>query len=187
MNFLGGIVNFVGGSIEVSELVKMKEVICEDRVVTQWKANVYSGVGIVFGGGYGQPIEYGEEGRRAAAILDGGISNRDELCRRLTLEECPCDAGLAVAAYSLMSDSFFNAVKGSYTVAIYDEEQGRVIVAIRGRGRAPLYYIKQEECLIFASSLKGILAFGEPSEVETIVDGDGFIISHGKCERVTIE
>ena len=188
MKNLGGIISFCGDIIEPCELVAMREAVSKRVENSCERANIYGKVALFFDGDE-QPIECGEEGKRVAVIFDGGISNRDELCRRLTLplDECPSDAGLAVAAYSLMTESFFGAVSGSYHTVIYDEEQGRVVIAVRGRGRAPIYYIKECGRLVFSTSLEAVLSFGEPSAVKALVDGDGFVISFGKCERVTIE
>ena len=188
MKILGGIVSFCGDMIEPCELVAMRRAVSKKAECDCGKANVYGKVALFFEGEE-QPLECGEEGKRLAIVFDGGISNRDELCRRLTLsyEECPADAGLAVTAYSLMTEGFFGAVSGSYHMAIYDEEQGRAIIAVRGRGRAPIYYIKEYGRLVFSTSLEAVLAFGEPARIRTLVDGDGFVISFGKCERVTIE
>lgn len=181
MRSLGGIVSFCGDIIEPCELDVMRRYgsIYE-------RANLYGGVALFFGGEE-QPVECGEVGRRIAVMLDGGISNRDELCRRLTLEDSPTDVYLAAAAYSLMTDGFFGAVSGSYHAAIYDEEKGRVVLAVRGRGRAPIYYIKEGGRFVFSTSLEVILKFGGAGEIKVLVDGDGLIISLGKCEQVALE
>ena len=181
MKSLGGIVSFCGDIIEPCELDAMRGAgsVCE-------RANLYGGVAFFFGGEE-QPVECGDVGRRIAVMFDGGISNRDELCRRLTLEECPADVYLAAAAYSLMTDGFFGAVSGSYHTVIYDEEKGRVVIAVRGRGRAPIYYIKEGGRFIFSTSLEAILKLGNADKIKVLVDGDGFVITLGKYEQVAIE
>ena len=181
MMSLGGIISFCGDIIEPCELDAMRGVgsIYE-------RANIYGSVALFFGGAE-QPVECGDTGRRIAVMFEGGISNRDELCRRLTLEECPADAYLAAAAYSLMTDGFFGAVSGSYHTLIFDEERGRVVIAVRGRGRAPIYYIKEGGRFIFSTSLEAILRLGNADKIKVLVDGDGFVITLGKYEQVIIE
>ena len=186
---IGGVVDIFGRGIEPSVFADMKNAVGDiaGNGNIRWKANLYGPVGFLFGGREERLCEYGEEGRRLAAVLCGQIDNTEELCGMMSLESESSPCGLAVSAYSLLGEGFADRIKGKFAFAVYDEEHGRLAVTLRGRGIAPIYYLLRRERLVFSSHLEAVLAFGEPREVCALVDGEGLVVTFGKCERVTID
>ena len=186
----GGIAELGGTAYQPERLEMMKRAMSGTESRSAWKANIYRRVGIVcreLDGIY----EYKKrENERIALVFDGKIEEREKLCATLTLDDCPDDGGLIIAAYSLLGENFLSHVKGRLALALYDEARGYMTVAVKGEGLV-LFYSLVEDSLVFSTSISGLCgARGGPlydvlDTVKVLTDGTALNASFGRCERVS--
>lgn len=68
------------------------------------------------------------------------------------------DAQIVLKLYQKYGEKFLDKIDGSYTIAIWDGKQKRLLLAKDRFGTKPLFYTEQSNCIIFASEIKAILA-----------------------------
>ncbi len=103
-----------------------------------------------------QPLTAKKEGASYTVVLDGRVRGRGEwkgLCEDITSES---DAMLALDCYLAYGTSFLKYLDGSFALAIWDERQGEMILAVDQDGSRPLFYMRQGDEFLFASELKGL-------------------------------
>lgn len=97
---------------------------------------------------------------RLQVMLDGRIDNRVALCADLSIDvnTKEADVFFVALAYQKYGVHCFNKLEGDFAIAIYNEETQELILARDKMGVKPLFYTQQQDTLVFASEIKGILA-----------------------------
>lgn len=94
-------------------------------------------------------------------VFQGKIYNLDEINRLLSLES-PVDAAHSGTSllhlYEKYGMDFLNKVNGKFSFMLFDIKNKKTILARDRFGIEPLYYHWDQERLLFASSLKGLLS-----------------------------
>ncbi len=106
-----------------------------------------------------QPIA--NEDGSVVVVQNGEIYNYRELKRELEGSghrfRTDCDTEVLVHLYEQHGDAFAERLRGMFAVAIWDEREGRLLLARDRFGIKPLYYRLHEGSLSFASELKAML------------------------------
>jgi asparagine synthase (glutamine-hydrolysing) len=89
--------------------------------------------------------------------LDGRLDNRDELIDMLRVPPAASDAACALAAYEKWADGFAERLNGDFAIAIFDPREPRLLLARDSIGIRPLYYVRNESLVAFASEIKALL------------------------------
>ena len=102
----------------------------------------------------------------AAGIVvtaDARLDNRDELCESLDLpatdRHTVPDSQLILAGYRRWGQDFWNRLEGSFTLALWDRREERLWCVTDPLCTKALYLYESERRVVFASELKGLLAF----------------------------
>ncbi len=110
-----------------------------------------------------QPI-FNEDGTKAV-VFNGEIYNFHELRADLTALghrfATASDTEVLVHAWEEWGDGFVARLRGMFAFALWDRRHRRLLLARDRVGKKPLYYIHDEERLLFGSELKALL--GDPS------------------------
>lgn len=86
------------------------------------------------------------------------------------------DTEVLLAAYRIWGIDFVHKLKGMFAFALYDETLNKLFLVRDRFGIKPLYYYYKQDCLIFASELKAILASGiVPKQVDFGSFADYFV------------
>ena len=93
------------------------------------------------------------------------LDNRDELFDALSIPrpdraEMP-DSRIILKAYQQWGEACSDRLVGDWTCAIWDAKQHKLFIARDHHGNTGLYYYSDSRSLVFASSLKGLLALPE--------------------------
>jgi asparagine synthase (glutamine-hydrolysing) len=108
---------------------------------------------------------------RCVIAFNGEIYNFTALREELLAAGLPfatgSDTEVILNAYRAWGDECLSRLQGMFAFALYDREQGRVLLARDRAGEKPLYYRHQGQELRFASELKGMLA--DPS-IDRVID-----------------
>jgi asparagine synthase (glutamine-hydrolysing) len=67
------------------------------------------------------------------------------------------DAAYALQLYEMYGPQFAQYLAGAFAVAIYDRSRHIVLLVTDRFGLYPLYFYQQNECLVFAPEIKGVL------------------------------
>ena len=107
-----------------------------------------------------QPV--GNEDGSIQVVLNGEIYNyrslREELQARGHQFRSQGDAEVIVHLYEEEGEDCFSRLNGMFAIAIWDDNQKKMILARDRLGQKPLFYIQQPGRLMFASELKSLLA-----------------------------
>jgi len=100
---------------------------------------------------------------RITLLFNGEIYNYIELKRHLIGYpfQTDSDTEVIIAAYLTWGDDFAKHLSGMFSIAVYDHERKRVILARDHIGKKPLYFSYGNGFLAFGSEIKAIL--GLPS------------------------
>ena len=106
--------------------------------------------------------------KRISVVYNGEIYNFQEL--REELSDYPfrsnCDTEVIIAAYLKWGISCVDRFNGMFAIALYDRDSDEVYLVRDRIGKKPLYYLQQEDGIVFASELKAIMAYpGFPREI----------------------
>ncbi len=125
----------------------------------------------------------GDAGGRVHAIVDGLITNRDELTQELAARgrvlRGSTSQELVAVLYDEIGDSFLERIEGLYALALWDGRRSRLLLARDRLGCKPLYYHASGEWLAFGSSIRALLACGAPAEFDPQAVDD--YLSSGYC------
>lgn len=114
------------------------------------------------------------EGKTYVIILDGTIYNQKELCGDINSSElCLCALSCSevlIHAYIKWKEDFIKRLNGSFSFALWIQEDDVLILARDQHGSKPLYYTVADTTLIFSSDIKGITC--QPF-FETTLDVEG--------------
>ncbi len=106
-----------------------------------------------------QPIF--NENRKIAVVFNGEIYNFLELKKELQDQghqfSTNTDTEVLVHLYEEEGERFLEKLNGMFALALWDEDQKKLILARDRLGQKPLYYSFQNNTLIFASELKSLI------------------------------
>ena len=93
------------------------------------------------------------------------LDNRDELLKALSISHpdrasLP-DSRLILNAYQRWGEKCADRLLGDWVFAIWNAKERKLFIARDHQGNTGLYYYKDSRCLVFATSLKGLLALSE--------------------------
>lgn len=95
------------------------------------------------------------------AVLSGEIHNHVELRRRLESQGVRLGndgfAELILAGYEHSGKDFFREIEGSFAAAIWDGQNGKLVLATDRFGMKPLYYSQTADAFLFGSEIKSLL------------------------------
>ena len=117
-----------------------------------------------------QPMTRTVQGRTCTVSFNGEIYNMPQLRRELEREgavfESDSDTEVILQGYLLHGEEYVRELNGIFAIALEE-----TLYLFRDRvGVKPLFYTRQADTMIFASELKGILAF---PGVHPVIDRDG--------------
>ncbi len=100
------------------------------------------------------------EGKTYILTLDGTIFNRSEISSELNFSGVNYNAlscsELLIYAYVKWKEDFLKKLNGSFSFALWIQEDNILILARDHHGTKPLYYTIADRILIFASDIRGI-------------------------------
>lgn len=103
------------------------------------------------------------EDGRYVVVYNGEIYNFQEI--RRTLEQksyhfrSNCDTEVILYAHAEWGNDMFSHFNGMFAIALYDQEEERLILARDRIGKKPLYYYAEQGHFVFASELKPIMQY----------------------------
>lgn len=108
-----------------------------------------------------QPL--GNEDGSVQVVFNGEIYNYRELRHQLEGKghrfATHSDTEVLVHLYEDVGDSLVEQLRGMFAFALWDERKKRMLLARDRVGIKPLYFLRDNEKLLFSSELKGILAY----------------------------
>ncbi len=120
-----------------------------------------------------QPL--GNEDGSVQVLLNGEIYNFREL-RETLLPRHPFrskgDTEVVAHLYEERGDDAIAALDGMFTVALWDGNRRRLLLARDPFGKKPLYYWADAARLVFASEVKALLAAGVPAAMDDAALGE---------------
>lgn len=116
------------------------------------------GNGMELGVGYGESIvksniEAFDESAGVRVVLDGMIFSCPDLEKGKAIE----DARLVLHLYLRCKDAFLSKMDGSFSLALYDYKQGKLVLARDRLGTKPLFFSITGNAVVFGSEIKMIL------------------------------
>lgn len=110
----------------------------------------------------GQQPVFNENGR-IGVVFNGEIYNHVELRTELEtlghhFQTHHSDTEVLVHLYEQFGDEFLHRLNGMFSIAIWDAERQRLLLARDRAGIKPLYFIRTAGRLLFASEIKSLLA-----------------------------
>ena len=121
-----------------------------------------------------QPMTRSWRGKTCTVSFNGEIYNMPELRRELEQEgavfESDSDTEVIIQGYLLHGEGYVKKLNGIFAVALWDHNEDSLYLFRDRAGVKPLFYMIQEDTVIFASELKGIFAY---PEVRPVLDRDG--------------
>lgn len=100
---------------------------------------------------------------RYTICYNGEVYNFSEIAEVLGIEglRSHCDTEVILRAFSLLGVQCFSLFNGMFAFSIYDRHTRRMWLVRDRLGIKPLFYRLNEECLSFASEIKGVLAMSD--------------------------
>ncbi len=154
----------------------------EDTLLTDHCGLAHTRLSIIDLEGGHQPMSKISGGRPSCHIVyNGEVYNSDTLRQALSHRgvalSTTSDTELMLASYMSYGPDFIQMVDGIYALAIYDEWHDTLTLYRDPFGVKPLYYTMYQDTLIFASEIKGCLAY---PGVEAVLDREGL------CELIAL-
>ncbi|MBQ5994341.1 MAG: asparagine synthase (glutamine-hydrolyzing) [Clostridia bacterium] len=123
-------------------------------------------------------------------ILDGRLSNSEEMCERLRQKGYELrdgsDCEIITAAYAIFGEECLTLLNGVYAFAIWDSAKQELFFARDRLGVRPLFFTTQSGSFIFSSEIKGLLSqpqitakIDTASILEIMLIGPGRTLGYG--------
>ena len=98
---------------------------------------------------------------RISVVFNGEIYNYREIREKLTEYsfKSNCDTEVIIAAYLKWGIDCVQRFNGMFAIALFDRKSGEVYLVRDRIGKKPLYYLKNEDGIVFASELKPIMKY----------------------------
>src|SRR4029077_5423877 len=71
------------------------------------------------------------------------------------------DTEVLVHLYEERGPAFVDAIDGMFAIAVWDDEEGRLVLARDRAGKKPLFYFRDGRRLVFGSEIKALFAHPE--------------------------
>ena len=140
----------------------------------------------------GQPMSKSLGNSKFTITFIGQLKNCEEVVEKLHNLSMSCkensDAEIILTAYMAWGQEFIKHIKGSYTLAIWDESRKALLLARGHMGEKHMFYGYKSDAIIFASNVKMLLAHpllepkaarqlnaGIPSEIKELQSGQCLI------------
>lgn len=107
-----------------------------------------------------EKLPYETDDKRLVITFHGRIDNRKELIKKVSLKRPvseTTDSNLVLSAYEKWGIDSAKYILGDFSFAIWDESGKKLYCARDRMGVNPFFYYFDDDCLIFASEIKGIL------------------------------
>lgn len=121
-----------------------------------------------------QPMSATVNDRQYTIVYNGEIYNCDELRQKLTSLgikfKTNCDTEVVLYSYIVFGEKCVDLLNGIFAFCIYEKNKKRAFLARDPFGVKPLYYYIDNDTLLFASEVKGILAH---PDVKSEIDDEG--------------
>ncbi len=114
-----------------------------------------------------QPVT-GANGR-LRLVFAGRLDCRGELSAALQIGDISVmpDSALALRAFERWGELALEQLRGGWALALWNEEEGRLLLARDPKGQRALFYHHNQDRLVFASTLNGLLAYSDvPRELD---------------------
>lgn len=102
-------------------------------------------------------------GRTWAAVMDGELYNAKELGEDLASRghklQSGTDTEIVLLSYLEYGRGFVSRLNGAFAIALWDPTEELLLLYRDRSGIKPLFFCRQDDRLLFASELKGILAW----------------------------
>ncbi|MGA7213735.1 MAG: asparagine synthase (glutamine-hydrolyzing) [Terrimicrobiaceae bacterium] len=109
-----------------------------------------------------QPVA--NEDRKVSVVFNGElfdyIEQKAELEARGHRFVTHCDTEILPHLWEESHEGMFVRLRGQFAVALWDERKQKLVLGRDRFGICPLYWTRQEDWLLFASEIKGLLASG---------------------------
>jgi asparagine synthase (glutamine-hydrolysing) len=118
--------------------------------------------------------------RTNVLVFDGRLDNRTELLGELegpdVRADC-ADSALVLAGWRTWGDAFLSHLNGEFALALFDAQTRTLRLARDPVGLRPLYYWSNGTTFVFASEIKGILAYPDvPRKMNEDLLADFFLL-----------
>jgi len=105
-------------------------------------------------------------------IFNGEIYNFRELRHGLAARghrfRSNADTEVIIHLYEERGPAFVDEIDGMFAIAIWDEREGRIVLARDRAGKKPLFYYLDADRMVFGSEIKAILAHpGVPADIDS--------------------
>ena len=105
------------------------------------------------------------EDKSVVVVFNGEIYNhltiRQDLEARGHVFKTGCDTEVLVHLYEEYGRHMVDHPNGMFAFAVYDQKQGRLLLARDRLGIKPLYYVNTKDWFLFSSEIKSFLSFPE--------------------------
>ena len=122
---------------------------------------------------------------RYVVVYNGEIYNFRELRKELEQKgyrfRSDCDTEVILYAYSEWGKKCFSRFNGMFAIALYDREEGRLLLSRDRIGKKPLYYYFNQGHFVFASELKPVMEY--PYFVKKVNQD---VIAHYLCNKYLV-
>lgn len=158
MGGIGGIYHVSGAPAESAMLLDMQEHL---RHRGASAANGTSGSFGSFARFTGRKQDAFFHAGHLTVCIDGRLDDREELARRLGIDETPCNAELIGAAYMKWGEACPDHLTGDFAFAVWDASNAQLFCARDLFGVKPFYFhYRPGHVFIFGSEIKSLLATG---------------------------
>ena len=109
--------------------------------------------------------------KKIAVMFNGEIYNYRELKQQYLSKynfTTTSDTEVIIYLYQELGESFLEKMNGMFAIALWDNEQKKLLLARDRMGKKPLYYTEQSGELFFASEPKALLATGMQREIDPL-------------------
>lgn len=101
--------------------------------------------------------------------VDGNVFNKEELLELLRIRgyeaKDSCLSEIILVGFMEYGIEFIQKLNGNFSIVIFDARHETLYLFRDHFGTKPLFYTTQDDCIIFASELKSLLAYSENAPV----------------------
>ena len=121
-----------------------------------------------------QPITINHQGNTYTLMLDGFISNPEQLAmeleiRQISTKEMSLEE-LLLYSYITKGAAFIKNVRGAFALSIYNEGEKTLYLFRDALGLRPLFYTQKAGAIVFASEIKGLFPY---PGIDAVLDQEG--------------
>ena len=96
-------------------------------------------------------------------FLEGEIFNLEELKGYLGRRPDKSPCGILLSLFLIRGDEFINLVNGEFNIVLYQKAEERLVIFSDHIASMPMYYMEQDNCLLFGSEKKFVLSLLDKS------------------------